>query len=201
MSVGGIGIIGMGKYIPSKKITSEEVETWTGLPKGAIEERTGIQVRHVVEQESASEISAIASRGALQAANVFSEDLGLILGCTSTPDYLTPAMACKVHQLIGAKKAAAYDLVANCTAIQSRYLNWKDPNSAPYFGDGSGAAVLGRVPQNYGVLASETFTHSAAYEAVRIRGGGSSFPLTAGTIHQGLQFCEINGIEVWKRVV
>ena len=86
-------------------------------------------------------------------------------------------------------------------ALQSRYINWSDPESAIYFSDGAGAAVLGRVPEGYGVLGTELFTNSRVYEAVRLRGGGSSHPMRPENIHEGLQYYEINGMEVWKQVI
>lgn len=225
----GIGILGLGRYLPKKALENSEVESLAGLPVGSIEKKTGVKSRYIVEEgETASAMSASSGEQALLRAGVKPEDLDLILGCTFSPDYLTPAMACKVHQLLGAKKAAAFDLLANCTAfqvglsvasekmyfdpslnyslvlgtaIQSRFIDWRDPNSAIYFGDGSGAAVLGKVPPGYGVLSTANFTNSSVYEAVRIRGGGSSFPLRQENIAEGLQYYEINGMEVWKQVV
>jgi 3-oxoacyl-[acyl-carrier-protein] synthase-3 len=34
-----------------------------------------------------------------------------------------------------------------------------------------------------------------------MRGGGSSYPLTSENISEGLQFYELNGLEVWKQVI
>jgi 3-oxoacyl-[acyl-carrier-protein] synthase-3 len=225
----GVGILGLGKYLPKKSVSNQQVEEWTKLAPGYIEDRTGVKNRFVVEEgDTASGMSAEAAKQALEMAGVSAERLGLIIGCTFSPDYLTPAMACKVHGLLGAKAAFAYDLVANCTAfqigamaasdkmfsdpsiehalvlgtaIQSRFINWSDANSAMYFGDGAGAAVLGRVPPGYGILANANFTNSAVYESVRIRGGGSTFPLRAANVDENLQYYEINGMEVWKQVV
>ena len=56
-----------------------------------------------------------------------------------------------------------------------------------YFGDGVGAAALGKVPKGYGVLACETFTNSRVYEAVRLRGGGSNLPGLSNLISK--HFC------------
>jgi 3-oxoacyl-[acyl-carrier-protein] synthase-3 len=219
----------VGRCLPKKQLSNRQVEEWTGLAPGFIEERTGVTNRFVVEEgDTASGMSAEAAKQALEMAGIGAEKLGLIVGCTFSPDYLTPAMACKVHALLGAKNAFAFDLVANCTAfqigamtasdrmfvdpsiehalvlgtaIQSRFINWSDANSAMYFGDGAGAAVLGRVPKGYGILANADFTNSSVYEAVRIRGGGSSFPLSEKNVGEKLQFYEINGMEVWKQVV
>ena len=225
----GIGIVGVGRYVPAKVITNEDVERWTNIPAATITEKTGVTRRYIAEDgETASGMSATASRQALESAHVTPDQLGLVVGCTFTGDYVYPAMACKVQGLIGATNAGAFDVMANCTgfqvglgvaadrmradasithslvigtALQSRFIDWSDPESAIYFGDGSGAAVLGRVPEGYGVLASDVFTNPVVFDAVRLRGGGSSHPMRPDNINQGLQYYEMNGLEVWKQVI
>ena len=225
----GIGIIGNGHYVPDNLITNEMLEEWTGVPASSIETRIGVQSRFVVgKDETASSMSAKAALSALQKANISAEQIGLIIVCSFSGDYVFPAMACKVQDLIGAANAGAFDLNANCTgfqvgltvasdrlkndpsieyalvigsALQSRFINWKDPNSAIYFGDGAGAVVLGKVKCNYGILSTEIFSNGRVFEAVRMRGGGSSYPLTSENISEGLQFYELNGLEVWKQVI
>jgi 3-oxoacyl-[acyl-carrier-protein] synthase III len=225
----GIGVLGTGKYVPSKVVTNEMLEQLTGMPAQTIVEKIGIKTRYIAaDHETASGMSAIAAKEAVKMAGISVADIGLIIVCGFTGDYIYPAMACKVQGLIGAKNAGAFDLMANCTgfqvglgvasdrmscdkeikyalvigtALQSRYINWKDPNTAIYFGDGSGAAILGRVPVGYGVLSNEVFTNPKAFEAVRMRGGGSSHPLRPENIKENLQYYEMNGIEVWKQVI
>jgi len=225
----GIGVIGMGKYIPNNLITNEQVETWTGIPAHTIVAKTGVTARYIVDDsETASGISAIAARQAIQNSGIIPEDIGIIVGCTFSGDYIYPAMACKVQDIIGARKAGSFDLMANCTgfqvglsvvadrlrydlslsyglvlgtAIQSRYINWTDPESAIYFSDGAGAAILGRVPSGYGLLSTEVFTNPTVFESVRLRGGGSSHPMRPENINEGLQYYDMNGLEVWKQVV
>jgi 3-oxoacyl-[acyl-carrier-protein] synthase III len=225
----GVGILGVGRYVPRRVVTNEQVEVWTGIPAATIVQKTGVVTRYVVEDdETASGISAHAAREALKMAAVEPDQLGLIVGCTFSGDYVYPAMACKVQELIGARHAGAFDVLANCTgfqvglglaadrmrndpsvshglvvgtAVQSRFINWSDPESAMYFGDGAGAAVLGRVPSGYGVLATEVFTNPKVFDAVRLRGGGSSHPMRPDNIDRGLQYYEMNGLEVWKQVI
>ncbi len=224
-----IGILGVGKCIPKTLLTNDEVEKKSGLPIGAIEAKTGIKKRYVAsELETASGLSAIACEKALNSAKINSDQVSSIIACTFTADYVMPALACKVHQLLVAKNASAFDVMANCTgfqvglnlisdrliadptesyglvlgaALQSRFVNWSDPNSCMYFGDGFGAAVIGDVPEGYGFLSHDTLTNSSVYESVRIRGGGSSFPLRPENINSNLNYYEINGMEVWKQVV
>lgn len=225
----GVGVLGAGRYVPSKVITNQMLEKLTGVPASKIVERIGVETRYVVEDhETASGMSATAAQQAMEMAGVLPSQIGLIIVCSFTGDYVFPAMACKVQELIKATNAGAFDLMANCTgfqvglsvasdrmkcdqtikyalvigtALQSRYINWSDPNSALYFGDGAGAVVLGPVPAGYGVLASEVFSNGKVFEAVRMRGGGSSFPMRADNVNEGLQYYELNGLEVWKQVV
>jgi 3-oxoacyl-[acyl-carrier-protein] synthase-3 len=224
-----VGILGVGRYVPAKLITNEEVEHWTKVPAAEIVAKTGIVSRYVAaDNETASGMSANAAREAIAMAGISPDDLGLIVGCTFSGDYVYPAMACKVQELVGARNAGGFDVMANCTgfqiglsvaadrmradpsvhhtlvvgtALQSRYIDWTDPDTAFYYGDGSGAAVLGPVPDGYGILATEVFTNSKVFDAVRLRGGGSSHPLRPENINQRLQYYEMNGLEVWKQVV
>ncbi len=229
MKDSGVGVVGVGQYIPALKVTNQELETLTHIPEAEILKKTGIKTRYYVDDtETASGISAQAALAAIKMANIKAEEIDLIIFCGFSGDYIYPATACKIQELIGAKNAGGFDLMANCTgfqvgltiasdwmksdvtlsyclvvgtAIQSRFFKKNDPNAAIYFGDGAGAAILGRVPQGYGVLATDIFTNSTVFESVRLRGGGSSFPLTPENIHLGLQYYEMNGLEVWKQVI
>jgi 3-oxoacyl-[acyl-carrier-protein] synthase-3 len=224
----GIGILGMGKLVPQTLMANAGIEAAAGLEPGWIEKKTGVRARYVAaEGDTCSGLSAQACRTALEVAGVSPEQIGLVVAATFTADYVMPAVACKVHQLLGTKRAAAFDLMANCTgfqvalnvaadklacdpsvshalvlgaALQSRFVNWNDPNSALYFGDGFGAAVLGPVPPGYGFLAHDVFSNTSVYESVRIRGGGSSHPIRPENVHDLLNYYEINGMDVWKQV-
>jgi 3-oxoacyl-[acyl-carrier-protein] synthase-3 len=225
----GVGIIGNGHYIPSNLVTNDMIEEWSGVSVSDIENRIGVKTRYVVsEDESASSMSVKSALSALDKSGISPELIDLIIVCSFTGDYVFPAMACKVQDLIGAKNAGAFDVMANCTsfqvgltiasdrmkvdssikyslvigtALQSRFINWKDPHSSIYFGDGSGAVVLGQVPSGQGILSTEILTNGRVYDAVRMRGGGSSFPITKENVSDGLQFYELNGLEIWKQVV
>jgi 3-oxoacyl-[acyl-carrier-protein] synthase-3 len=224
----GIAIVGVGGYVPATPKTNEELATTTGLTAAQIVERTGVEMRYVVgPDETASGISAIAAGAALTMAGVDPDRLGLIVGCTYSGDYIFPAMACRVAGLIGARRAGAFDLLANCTgfqvglsvasdwmrqdpsveyglvvgtAVQSPFIDWSDPESI-YFGDGAGAAILGRVPAGYGILSRDLYTNPVVFDSVRLRGGGSSHPMRPENVADGLQYYEMNGMEVWKQVI
>jgi 3-oxoacyl-[acyl-carrier-protein] synthase-3 len=225
----GVGIAGVGKYLPDELITNEQLERSTGIKASDIEAKTGIRTRRKASaKQTASDMSAIAAKQALKMAGILAEQLSLVVTCTFTGDYIYPAVSCKIAELIGAKNAGAFDLLANCTgfqvglgvvsdrmlvdsscdyalligtALQSRFINYDDPSSAIYFGDGVGAAVLHKVPEGYGVLSNSVSTNGKVFESVRMRGGGSSFPMRPENVNEGLQYYELDGLEVWKQVV
>jgi 3-oxoacyl-[acyl-carrier-protein] synthase III len=228
-SLFGVGVLGTGKYIPNQLLSNEQIEASTGLESGTIIEKTGIEKRYVAgENETASSMASIAAKKAIIATGINPEEINLIICSTFTGDYRYPALACKIQKDIGAKNAGSFDIMANCTgfqvglsvasekmlinpeikytlvvgvALQSRFINWKDSNSSIYFGDGAGAAVLGHVPVGYGLLSTDIFSNTNAYEAVRLRGSGSSFPMSEKNGDSKLDYYEINGLEVWKQLI
>lgn len=225
----GIGVLGVGKYLPEEVITNQQLEEWTKIPAEDIELKTGIVTRRrAAPDEVASEMSAKAAIEAMKSAGIEPEQVGLIVTCTFTGDYVYPSVSCKIQTLIGAKNAGAFDLMANCTgfqvglgvvsdrmkldpaikyaivigtALQSRFIDWTNGDSAIYFGDGVGAAVLGQVPKGYGILSNAVWSNGRVFDSVRLRGGGSSHPLREENINQKLQYYELDGKEVWKQVV
>lgn len=226
-----IGFLGMGHYVPPKILSNDELEETCGVKATTIFEKLGIRERRISgASESPSDLAVEASVMALEAAACTSDEIDLIICCTFTGDYLYPALACKLHQLLRCKNAGAYDVVANCTgfqvglnlaagqfklnstahrrilvcgvALQSRFINFSDPDTAPYFGDGAGAALLGAVPPGYGIIHSLVWTDSTAYDSVRMRAGGANFPpATLATVRGKELYYEMNGLEVWKQVV
>ncbi len=225
----GVGVIGVGKWLPEGRLTNADLAALSGMPAEEIEEKTGIRERRICsDEDTASEMSAAAARDALAMAGIEPEDLGLIVTCTFTGDYVYPAVSCKIQDILGARNAGTFDLMANCTgfqvglgvasdrllmdpdvkyalvmgtALQSRFIDRTDADSAMYFGDGAGAAVLGPVDPGYGIIANEVSANGRAFEAVRLRGGGSSHPMRPENAAEGLQYYEIQGLEVWKQVV
>lgn len=225
----GIGILGVGKYLPEEVLTNNTLEELTKIPANEIELKTGIKTRRIASKDQvASNMASIAAKKALLSAGIDASQLGLIVTCTFTGDYVYPAVSCKIQELIGANNAGAFDIMANCTgfqvglgvvsdkmkvdstikyslligsALQSPFIDWTDGSSSIYFGDGVGAAVLGHVPFGYGIISNSIKSNGRVFDSVRLRGGGSSFPLRENNINKNLQYYELDGLEVWKQVV
>jgi 3-oxoacyl-[acyl-carrier-protein] synthase-3 len=230
----GVGILGTGHALGSRVQTNEELcaTTLTSTTPQWIVEKTGIQRRHLVSpSESASSLTLAASQGALAAAAVSPRDIGLIIVCTFSGGYLFPPASAKLHLDLGAKGAQIFDIQANCAGfvtgltaasdrmhrdlhlryalvvgaeILSPFTDGADLETAVYFSDGAGAAVIGRVGEGKGVQASAFFTDTQNYESVRLRGGGSSYPYARATVdpdRKGLGYMDMNGLATWKQAV
>lgn len=165
--------------MPEKIMTNFDLEKMVNTSDEWITKRTGISERRILERDSpAYPIGVKAAEEALQTSGIKAEELDLIIFTTSTPDYLSPAVACIIQKNIGAHNAAAFDLNAACTGFVyaittakqfieagtykyilvvsceglSKVLDWEDRNSCVLFGDGAGAVVLGPVEKDYGII-------------------------------------------------
>lgn len=224
-----VGITSTGSYLPSFILSSSELESRLGLVPGFIEEKTGILGRGIAdESETASYMGYRAAKAAIESKGIATDAIDYIICCTYTADYTYPALACKIAQLLGSDGVGTFDLMANCTgfqvglnvasdklvadstinnvlvvavANQHNYIDWTDPNTSIYFGDGASAAILERVSEGFGFLGHTVKSVTASYDAVRVRDGGSQFPLTAENLGSHTNFVEMNGLEVWKQVV
>lgn len=134
-------------------------------------EQTGIHQRHIAAPEqAASDLALPAAEAALTAAGLTTDDIGLIVMATITPDMSCPAGANFVQAKLKADQALTFDVAAGCSGflfamfiaqqyllagfcdhvllvasdVLSRTVNWEDASSAMLWGDGAGAAVISR---------------------------------------------------------
>jgi 3-oxoacyl-[acyl-carrier-protein] synthase-3 len=179
----GIGVLGLGVCIPKNVLTNSDLEKKVDTSDEWIIKRTGISERRILDKNKpAFELGAEAARMAIKDAGLTPEDIDLIIVATETPDYLTPSSSCMVQKLIGANKAAAFDLNAACSGFMysltvakqfiqtgfngyknilvigceglSKVTDYDDRATCILFGDGAGAMVIGKVEEGYGILSS-----------------------------------------------
>lgn len=176
------GIIGTGRCLPEDKLTNFDLEQRMDTSDEWIRTMTGIEERRIArDEQDTSDMARVAAQQAIASAGIDPADIGLILVATVTPDRPFPSVACDIQQQIGAVNAAAMDISAACagfmygviTAKQfiesdtyryvlvvgveklSKITNWEDRNTAVLFGDGAGAAVIGKVSEGRGILSFE----------------------------------------------
>lgn len=187
------GILGMGSYIPENVVTNVDLEKKIDTSDEWIRTRTGIEERRFAPDHlDTSDMSYIAAKEAIENAEIKPEQIDLIIVATVTPDRAFPAVATMIQERLGAKNAAAMDVSAACTGFMygiivgkqfvqtgdykyvlvvgaeklSKRLNWEDRNTAVLFGDGAGAAVLGPVSKDRGILAFELGADGAGFEHI-----------------------------------
>ena len=229
LPIPGITISGVGHCLPAHFEDNETLCRSLDVNPEWIVEKTGIQRRYIAAPEdSASGYAVNAAQRALEMARLHASEVDLIIVCTFSGDYIFPPLSAKVQMELKATGAQLFDLQANCTGfvtgltvasdrmksdtsvrnalvigveLCSRYIDRTDVNTAIYLSDGAGAAVLCRTGADKGIKASAFHTDSSNYEAVRMRGGGSSFPMHGRTFDPAIDLMEMNGIATWKQAI
>jgi 3-oxoacyl-[acyl-carrier-protein] synthase-3 len=218
-------ITGWGKYAPERVLTNFDLEKMVDTSDEWIRTRTGIRERHIAAPgETCSTMSLASARQALAVARLSPADVDLIIVATSSPDYYVPAVASMVQDQLGAKKAAAFSLVAGCTGwvyalvtasqfiqtgayhnalvIGTEHLSigvdWTDRNTCVLFGDGSGAVVLEASDQPTGLLAFELGSDGSDYDALIFPGCAGANPPSHEVINQRLHYLQMDGRRVFK---
>ena len=166
--------------MPDRVLTNAELEQIVETTDEWIVSHTGIRERRIASDDQAtSDLALAAGQRALEDAGIGPEDLDLVTVTTVTPDHFFPATACIVQDKIGARNAAAFDLVSGCTgfvyglSLASQFVengqmdyvlvisaeklsciaDWTDRSTCVLFGDGAGAAVVGPGEPGFGMLA------------------------------------------------
>ncbi len=221
-------IVGTGGYVPARIVTNEELAGLTGVTPAAIYRRTGIRERRwAAPDEATSDLALQAATAALEAAGTQAAALDAIILSTTSSDTLMPAAACHLQRLLGAKPAFAFDLAASCSGflyalsvgdhlirlgqagrvlvaaaeVKSRYLNFKDGNTAILFGDGAGAAVLAAEDERHGVLSVNLHADGSRADLITIPAGGSRLPASEKTVAEGLHAITMKGPSLFRVAV
>lgn len=226
MSIRKVGVRGIGAYVPSKVLTNFDLEKMVDTSDEWIFTRTGIRERRIAEShEATSDLSYMASKIALENANLTPRDIDLIIVATVTPDMFFPATACILQNKLGAN-CPSFDLSAGCSGLiyalsvgtqfiangmydnvlvvggetLSKITDWQDRSTCVLFGDAASAIILG--PVNEGGFKSFVLgADGSGGELLEIPAGGSRLPASYETVSQRLHFIKMNGREVFKFAV
>jgi 3-oxoacyl-[acyl-carrier-protein] synthase-3 len=226
----GVGIISTGHFIPANEQSNDQLcEIMQDVTPDWILTKTGIKRRFIASPEdSTSSLATNAALRALQKIGLDAKEIDLIVVATFSPDYMFPPVSAKIQKNLGAINSQILDINSNCTGfvsaltvasdrmrvdetvkfalvigaeLHTRYINPKDKETSVYFSDGAGAAILGKVEEGFGVINSKFKTDSSTYEAVRFRGGGSSFPFINRLFDENIDYIEMNGLATWKQAI
>lgn len=201
-------ILGVGVHRPGLRVASTDIDARLGLPPGTSERTSGVRERWFADVgagESASAMGESAARRALASAGVAGGDLSAVIGACGVMEQPIPGTSVLIHRRLGLPASvAAFDLNATCLSVlpalrvaglhlaaglwkaalivasdlASAALDPDDPATAPLFGDGAAALVVGRgAPDEASAMIGWRMeTWSEAADAAWLGAGGSRLP-------------------------
>jgi 3-oxoacyl-[acyl-carrier-protein] synthase-3 len=114
-------IAGIGKYLPSKEVTNNDLTKYMDTSDEWIQERTGIKTRRYAEKhkETSSTLGAKAARIAIERAGIQPEDVDFIIFATLSPDYYFPGCGVLLQRELGITnaEAGALDIRNQCSGF------------------------------------------------------------------------------------
>ena len=198
-------IVGLGHHVPETVVTNQYLSTLMDTNNDWIIERTGIEQRRWIDpaKDTVANMSAKATRMALDRAGLSEKNIDFIVFATITPDYFFPGSGVLLGRELGLEGIPALDIRNACSGfiyalsiadqfiktgmyktvlvigaeIQSTALDisTRGRNTAVIFGDGAGAAIL-QPSERPGVLSTHLHADGRHAEELYIRDPGSSRP-------------------------
>ncbi len=113
-------IRGIGRYVPPRLVTNDDLSQWMDTSDEWIRQRTGIEERYWIPQEGgvgSSDLGLEASKIALKRAGWAPEDLDLIIFATLSPDIFFPGSGCIMQHKLGLDSTPALDIRQQCTGF------------------------------------------------------------------------------------
>jgi 3-oxoacyl-[acyl-carrier-protein] synthase-3 len=236
-------LIATGMAVPPRRLTNDDLAKIMDTNDEWIRSHSGIGARHLVEEGVAcSDLAEEAARSALtlaiergRCAEKTVEELALtldvIIVASVTGDYIgCPSVSCLLQSRLGAKRAAAMDILAGCTGfiygvetaagllainekrrralvigadLLSRVTNWADRSTCVLFGDGAGAVLLEKTDsaEPSGLLRTILAADGSGAEHLMIRRGGSRNPFKHGEVIDVPPHLEMSGRAVYNFAV
>jgi len=185
--------MGIGMSVPSRVVTNFELATKMETSNEWIIERTGIEERRWVgEGETGTTLATAASNEAIERAGLTPKDIDLLIYATLSPDFFFPGTGVFVQRALGLKDIPCLDIRQQCTgfiyglSIADAYIraglykhilvigsevhstgldiSTHGRDVTVLFGDGAGAAVVGRATDDAHMILS-THIHADGGDA------------------------------------
>ena len=223
-------ITGTGHFVPEKILTNFDLAKMVDTSDEWIRTRTGMSVRHVASKdEAASDLSYQAALKALEAADLKSKDLDMIIVGTISGDHAFPSTACILQKKLGLRNFPAFDISAGCPGwiyaaniakqfvengvaknilvvgveILTKITNYKDRNTCILFGDGAGATIISqKEPTDIARIIDSEITADGTHNELLIQeAGGSRMPACKESVKKNLHTLYMEGNKIFKFAV
>jgi 3-oxoacyl-[acyl-carrier-protein] synthase-3 len=111
-------IAGIGRHVPPRVVTNQDLTAYMETSDEWIRERTGIEERHYSEDDvGAGDMGALAAREALARAGMQAGDVDCVIFATLSPDIDFPATACVLQDRLGIGGMPAFDVRNQCSGF------------------------------------------------------------------------------------
>lgn len=217
-------IIGTGSYLPEKVLTNADLEQMVDTSDEWITDRTGIKKRHIAaDNQTTCDLAEQASRAAMTAAGITSDQIDLVIVATTTADQIFPSTACLLQSRLDIHGCAAFDVQAVCTGFVyalgiadkfirsgsnrtalvvgaetlSRIVDWSDRGTCVLFGDGAGAVIL-QASDEPGILSTHLHADGQFKDLLAVHAGVSE---GYDKVKNGEAYIQMQGNEVFKMAV
>ena len=165
----GIKIIGRGKYLPKKEVTSADLSKKFNVTEEYICKVCGIKSRwYGNAEDTLEEMAYKASLEAIKNGNINCNDIDLIIVATTSSNNMMPGISYLVQSYLNIKDCMCLDILAGCNGFVNAFdiaqnyieigkintalvigveklssvVNADDMSTAILFGDGAGATII-----------------------------------------------------------
>lgn len=191
-------ILGVGKYLPERRVTNLDLAKMFDTSDEWIRQRTGIVERRFADEGVyCSDLALEASREALKSAGMKAEDLDFIIFATLSPDHHFPGNGCYLQPKLGIAGIGCMDVRNQCSGflyslaaadafvrigmyrrvlvvgaeVHSSGLSFNDEGRdvSVIFGDGAGAVIVGPSEDpSKGILSNHLHADGAFADILRL---------------------------------
>ncbi|WP_245673412.1 beta-ketoacyl-ACP synthase 3 [Nocardia lijiangensis] len=216
------GVLMVGSYRPDRIVFNSDLAPELGVDEEWIFTRTGITERRFAgNHETVISMAASAAQKALDAAKMSASQIDVVMIATSTHLNQTPAAAAIVAAELGCAGPAAFDISAGCSGYAhgigqaaalinagqadnilvigseklSHVIDLSNRSVAPIFGDGAGAALVGRTESGH---IRRTIWGSDGTQSRLIRQEPTWEELRAAPTTTDTPFLHMEGTEVFR---
>jgi 3-oxoacyl-[acyl-carrier-protein] synthase-3 len=222
-------ITAVGGYVPSDKLTNQDLEKMVDTNDEWIRTRTGITERRILKEpgKATSDMIVPAVQELCKKRGIDPTEIDCLIVGTVTPDMVFPSTANLVCHKLGATNAWGYDLSAACSGFlfalaqgaaliesgrykkvvvcgadkMSAIVDYTDRATCIIFGDGAGAVLLEPTTEQLGVMDSILRTDGSGGQYLHMKAGGSLKPASAETVANREHYAYQEGQAVFKFAV
>jgi 3-oxoacyl-[acyl-carrier-protein] synthase-3 len=224
-------ILGVGHYVPSRVVTNHDLAKLMTTSDEWIVQRTGIRERRYIEHSGigASDLAVPASKMALEHAGLAEKDVDAIVFATLSPDHNFPGSGCFLGAKLGLPGVPALDVRNQCSGflyglsvadawvragvyehvlvvgaeVHSTGVEFNDRGRdvAVLFGDGAGAAVIGRATaEGQGIKSIKLHADGSGAKDLWTEAPASAYlpRLTPEMLVEGKHYPSMNGKAVFR---